>query len=100
MREKAVTIIVLLLWVCMGIIKYLACFCFFKFLGLNFFLAAIAAFAVAWLPYVGSILAVIGAVKAWEWNIINAILLFIIIGCILTAAKEVVEKWGKQERNI
>lgn len=55
-----------------------ASFSLFDFLGLNLYFAIIIAFAVGWMPIIGSTLAVIGAVKLWDWNVINAILFFFV----------------------
>ena len=77
MKKTAICIIVAI-WILLGIIQIYACFSLFDFLELNFFFAIIIAFIVGWIPIVGSILAIIGAVKVWEWNIINAILLLFI----------------------
>lgn len=94
MKKTAICIIVAI-WILLGIIQIYASFSLFDFLGLNLYFAIIIAFAVGWIPIAGSILAIIGAVKVWEWNIINAILLLFIashaclylIGGILESAK-------------
>lgn len=77
MKKTAICIIVAI-WILLGIIQIYACFSLFDFLELNFFFAIIIAFAVGWMPIIGSTLAVIGAVKLWDWNVINAILFFFV----------------------
>lgn len=77
MKKTAICIIVAI-WILLGIIQIYASFSLFDFLGLNLYFAIIIAFAVGWMPIIGSTLAVIGAVKLWDWNVINAILFFFV----------------------
>jgi hypothetical protein len=54
-------------------------------LGIPSILAAIGAFFVTWIPLLGTILGVVGAVNVWHWSLVGAILLFgfpIILGFI------------------
>ena len=45
-------------------------------LGLHWIIAAPISFILAYIPIVGPILGIIGAVKIWKWNILLAIALF------------------------
>lgn len=76
--KKPAVFIVFAIWILLGVTQIYAGFALFDFLGLNFALALIMAAAVGWIPIAGPILAIIGAVKVWDWNIINATLLFFI----------------------
>ena len=72
-----VSMLFCLMYIGIGLAQLAAIYSFFKYdLGWYGFLAGIASFILAYIPVVGSVCGVLGAVKAWDWPIWRAVLLF------------------------
>lgn len=65
-------------YVCLGIFQFVAMFAgLTDWIGLHWMIAGPVSLLIAYIPLVGTVLGIMGAMTAWNWPLLHALALFL-----------------------